>query len=199
MNKKIYTLVDLDEVAEKIKNGAVAVIPCDTIYGIVCSAKSESSVSKLYELKSRENKPGTIIASSIEQLVDLGIKKRYLTAVEKFWPGPISVVIPVGLNLPYLHQGKQSLAVRVTDDKKLKKILNKAGPLLTSSANLPAKEPSKNIDKAIEYFGDNIDFYVDGGKLADHKPSTIIRIVDDAIEILRQGDIKINESGRIIK
>jgi L-threonylcarbamoyladenylate synthase len=172
--------------------GSVGVIPTDTVYGVVARADDKSAVSRLYELKKRENKPGTLIAADIDQLVNLGIKKRYLKAVEQFWPGPVSVVVPVGDPLlSYLHQGKLSLAIRIPDSQELLNMLRSTGPLITSSANQPNEPPAVNIEEAKSYFGNKVDFYIDGGDLSKRKPSTIIRIVDDTIEVIRQGAIKI--------
>lgn len=178
-------------------DGFVGVIPTDTVYGLAGRAADEAAVTRLYKLKNREQKPGTIIAANIEQLEDLGIKRRYLTAVEQYWPNPISVVIPIGLNLNYLHQGKMTLAVRIPDHKDLHELLLKTGPLVTSSANTPGDAPAHTIQDAKNYFSDKVDFYVDGGDLGDRPPSTIIRIVDDAIEVLRQGAVEIDEWGNI--
>lgn len=179
------------------KPGAIAVIATDTVYGVVARASDHEAVKRLYELKHRENKPGTIIAANIEQLIELGIKARYLKAVEQYWPGAISVVVPCGPELNYLHLGKYGLAVRVTGDEKLQKLLLENGPLLSSSANSPGQPPAQNVTEAKAYFGDKIDQYVDGGDLSGHQPSTVIRVVDDAIEVLRPGAVKIDESGRI--
>jgi L-threonylcarbamoyladenylate synthase len=180
-----------------INSGKVGVLPTDTLYGVVCAADNKDAVQRVYALKNRDAKPGTIIATSIDQLVDLGIKRRYLKAVENYWPGPISVVIPCGPEFDYLHQGKYSLAVRVVNDNKVGKLLNGTGPLLTSSANFPGKAPATTIQEAQNYFGDKVDFYVDGGDMAGRESSTVIRIVDDAIEVLRAGAVKMNENGRI--
>jgi L-threonylcarbamoyladenylate synthase len=182
----------MDSAEKLLQPGTVVVIPTDTVYGVAASAKDLKAVERLYALKSRENKPGTLIAANLDQLVELGLKKRYLTAVEQFWPGQVSVIIPsADQNLFYLHQGKQSLAVRLPDDKKLVELLNKTGPLLTSSANLPGKKPAETIEEARQYFGDRIDLYEDGGDLSGRQPSTIIRIVDDAIEVLREGAVRV--------
>jgi len=184
--------------AQKLQaSGAVGVIPTDTLYGLAARAADESAVKRLYECKNRDQNPGTIIAANIDQLVDLGIKRRYLTAVEQFWPNPLSIIIPCGPELAYLHLGKQSLAIRIPDDKSLRDLLVQTGPLLTSSANHPGEKPAETIAEAQNYFGGQVDFYVDGGSLTSHKPSTIIRIVDDAIEILRPGAAIIDEAGRI--
>jgi L-threonylcarbamoyladenylate synthase len=186
-----------ESLASKFDNGAVGVIPTDTVYGLVARAVDESSVERLYALKQRDTKPGTVIAADLEQLESLGLKHRYLKAVEDFWPGAVSVIIPCSdPALKYLHRGKMSLAVRIPDDDKLRKLLAETGPLLTSSANQPGEPPATTTAAARQYFGDSIDFYEDGGDLSGRQPSTIIRIVDDAIEIIRQGAVKIDETGR---
>lgn len=180
-----------------LKPGNVAVIPTDTVYGLVCQALDQAAVEKLYSLKEREKKPGTIIAASVDQLVELGLKRRYIKPIEHLWPNPISVILPSEVNLSYLDQGQGTLAVRIVADKELAKLLERTGPLLTSSANLPGRPPANNIKEAKEYFGEHVDEYVDGGDLSDRQPSTVVRIIDDAVEILRDGSVKLNEKGEI--
>jgi L-threonylcarbamoyladenylate synthase len=179
-----------DTAKQLLVPGAVGVIPTDTVYGLVARAADEAAVARLYELKHRELKPGTVIAASIDQLVELGIKRRYLTAVEQFWPGAVSVEIPHGLT--YLHQGTGRQAFRIPDDQALIALLEQTGPLQTTSANQPGEAPACVIAEAKEYFGDTVDFYVDGGDLTSNKPSTIIRVIDDAIEVIREGAVHID-------
>jgi L-threonylcarbamoyladenylate synthase len=174
--------------------GTIGVIPTDTVYGLVARAADQKAVERLYLLKKREHKPGTIIAADIEQLVKLGIKRRYLKAVDRFWPGAISVVIPCGPELAYLHQGLSSLAVRIPAEKPLRQLLAAGGPLLTSSANAPGEPPANTVTEAKAYFGDSVDFYIDGGDLSGRQPSTLLRVVDDAIEVLRQGVVNVDET-----
>jgi L-threonylcarbamoyladenylate synthase len=184
-----------DASSKLLKATAVGVLPTDTVYGLVARAADEQAVRRLYSLKKREDKPGTVIASSLAQLEALGLKHRYLKAVEQFWPGPISVIIPVSdPKLDYLHRGKMSLAVRIPKDKNLQKLLEATGPLQTSSANQPGKPPANTIDEAKKYFGAKVDFYIDGGDLSGRQPSTIIRIIDDAIEVVRPGAVKIDDA-----
>ncbi len=184
------------DVAAKLNGqSVVAVIPTDTVYGVVARATDPQAVARLYQIKNRETKPGTIIAANMQQLEELGLKHRYLKAVEQFWPAAVSVIIPaVEPELNYLHQGKMSLAVRIPDDKKFCELLEQTGPLLSSSANQPDQPPAKNIEEAKTYFGDQVDFYVDGGDLSKREPSTVIRIIDDAIEVLREGAVKIADA-----
>lgn len=174
--------------------GEIAIIPTDTVYGVVARAVDPQAVARLYELKHREAKPGTLVAANIDQLVELGVKRRYLTAVEQFWPGAVSVIIPCGENLEYIHQGIGSLAFRIPDDPKLQALLQQTGPLLTSSANQPGEPPATTIDEAKKYFGDQVQWYEEGGTV-NREPSTVIRIIDDAIEVVRLGAVKIDEQG----
>jgi L-threonylcarbamoyladenylate synthase len=180
-----------------INNGAIGIIPTDTVYGLICSANNEKAVQRLYALKNREKKPGTIIAASINQLVDLGIKARYLKAVEHYWPNPVSVDIPH--NITYLNQNTGRQAFRIPDHKILLKLLSSVGALQTTSANHPGEPEANTIQEAHDYFGDKVDFYIDGGDLSGRKTSTLIRIVDDAVEVLREGAITIKEDGTIAK
>lgn len=169
--------------------GGVGVLPCDTVYGLVARAQDEEAVKRLYKIKERESKPAPIIAASIDQIVALGIKRRYLKPVEQYWPGPVSVIIPHSIS--YLNQGLGSQPFRIPDNKQLRGLLEKTGPLVASSANLPSQPVSNTVDEAKAYFKDNVDFYIDGGDLSSNLPSTIIRIVDDAIEVIREGAVKI--------
>lgn len=193
MNKLVSTTITAPKIVQLLLDGAVGVLPSDTQYGLMCRAADHKAVERLYALKKRENNPGTIVAATIEQLVTLGMKARYLKAVEQFWPNAVSVVLPCGPELDYLHRGKLSLAVRIPNFPELCALLNQTGPLLTTSANHPAEIPAGTIEEAQGYFGDDVDFYVDGGDRSGRQPSTIIRIVDDAIEVLRQGAVKIDE------
>ncbi len=185
------------ELITLLKGGAVGVMPTDTVYGLACSAADRGATARLYELKNRTDKPGTVIAASVDQLATLGIPRRYLVAVQQFWPNPLSVVVPCGDELQYLHLGKHSLAVRIPKDDRLIEMLRRTGPLLTTSANLPGEAPAMNLGEAQAHFGDRVDFYVDAGPAANLSPSTIIRVVDDAIEVLREGALKLNENGKI--
>lgn len=192
------TLKSLSEpkLIKVLQSGSVGVIPTDTVYGLVCLANNEAAVKRLYGLKERQSKPGTLIAANIDQLVELGFKRRYLMAVEQFWPGAVSVVVPHGgIDTAYLRQGLPDLAVRIPADKKILNLLSKTGPLLTTSANLPGHEQSKTSQEAQTFFGDKLDFYVDGGDLTNRQASTIIRVVDDAVEVLREGAVKIDNNG----
>jgi L-threonylcarbamoyladenylate synthase len=184
----------MSKLAEHLhKHGEIAIIPTDTVYGVVARAADPQAVGRLYQLKHREGKPGTLVAATTDQLVELGIKRDHLKMAEALWPRALSIIIPCDQNLSYLHQGTNSLAIRIPDDSRLVKLLQQTGPLLTSSANQPGEPPSTTIAEAKVYFGDQVDWYEDGG-FVNREPSTVIKIVNHSIEVIRPGAVKFDES-----
>lgn len=182
------TISTLHQAIAALKSGGVGIMPTDTVYGLVTIASDQQAVERFYRLKQRENKPGTLIAATTDQLLALGVDKQGIVAVEKWWPNPLSAVLIVHGN-DYLHQGVGTLAMRVVAQPHIRQLLEQTGPLITSSANQPSEPPATTIQEAIAYFGDTVDFYVDGGEIKDTLPSTIIRPNSNGIEILRRGSI----------
>lgn len=180
------------ESLQSLENGGVGVMPTDTVYGIVTQVNNPESVKRLYLLKSRDCNPGTIMASSTQQLIEMGVEPRYVKIASVFWPNPISVVMPVNDSLSYVHLGKNSLAFRIVADPEIAKLLDITGPLLTSSANHPSQKVADTVNEASDYFGNSVDFYIDGGDYSGAQASTIIRIDETGIKLLRNGSINID-------
>jgi len=180
----------LKEAAGFIKTGAVGVIPTDTIYGIVCSALNKAAVERLYRIRERnEHKPCiTLIPdASILALFGVTLDAPLKEALARVWPGAVSVILDCpDERFAHLHRGTKSLAFRVPDDENLRNFLRETGPLLAPSANPEGKPPACTIAEARAYFGDPVDFYVDGGTLSN-KPSTLVSYQNGNIKVIRQG------------
>ena len=190
---KLFRSLDDAELVVLLRSGAVGVIPTDTVYGLVASAANPEAVRRLYALKHREKKPGTVIAADVEQLAELGIKPKYLDSAKRFWPGPVSIETPH--SIAYLHQGTGRQAFRIPSDPDVYALLVKTGPLQTTSANLPDTTPAADYSEAKTYFGDLVDFYVDGIDLTDRPASTIIRFTDSGdLEVIREGAVYITKN-----
>jgi tRNA threonylcarbamoyl adenosine modification protein (Sua5/YciO/YrdC/YwlC family) len=174
------------ELITVLKDHQVVIMSTDTVYGLACSARNQKAVKRMYEIKQRDGKPGTIIAGSIQQLSDLGFDEAELEIARQFWPAPVSVVLKAIDNLDYLHMGKKSLAVRIPEPQWLRDLLEITGPLATTSANLPGKPTAKTIEEAKKIFGNTVDFYFDNGASSEAKPSKIVKISEDGtIETIR--------------
>lgn len=190
--------MDIYKLAQDLKSGKIGVIPTDTIYGIVGSALIPKTVERIYKLKKRDTgKPFIILISSSEDLkiFNISISVKIEQFLKKIWPGKVSVILdlPEKNNLKYLHRGTNSLSFRLPDNPSLIKLLKISGPLVSPSANLEGEKESESIDQAKKYFGGNVDFYIDGGKIKS-KPSTLIKIKNNEITILRKGAVEIEDS-----
>jgi len=180
---------------EILKNSGVGIIPTDTVYGIVCSAFDKEALDRLFKIKGRdENKPPVVLISALSDLERFGavVTKKHSEIIAKYWPGKLTIVFDIDKKFEYLDKGR-GLAVRFPSDENILNFLKQTGPLATSSANTQGQTPAKNITEAEKYFGESVDFYEDGGEL-DSEPSTLVKIVGDKIEIIRQGAVKIVEN-----
>ncbi len=184
----------LNSLGGQIKNGAVAVIPTDTIYGIVSTALHHGPVEKVYKLRKRtSSKPMIILIESVKQIGDLGINlsEEQARILSKLWPAPLSIVIEADFKkLNYLHRGKKSLAFRIPNNEFLLKLIKVTGPIVAPSANFEGEDPAQNIEEARKYFDDSVAFYIDAGKLLS-KPSTVAKFEKEKLIILREGAAKI--------
>lgn len=181
-------------IAKKLRNGKIGVVPTDTIYGIAASAWSKKAVRQAYKvLKRNPEKPFIILISSLKDLAlfDIRIDNQTKKLLSMLWPGKISIILPVtSRKFQYLHRGTKTLAFRVPQKPSLAKLLEKTGPLISTSANPEGKKPAKTIAEARKYFGDKIDFYVSGGKIKS-PTSTLIEIKNSKVHVLRKGAVKI--------
>lgn len=179
--------METPEIIKRLKNGEVAVIPTDTLYGIVGSAKNPDTVEKIYWLKHRQpDKPCIILISSLNDLESFGVdlSEETTASLMQYWPGPVSIILPCpSPQLEYLHRGSFSLAFRWPENPQLLEILNQTGPLIAPSANPEGQPPAINIEMAQQYFGNEVS-YLDGGELTN-RPSKLIQILGGEIHILR--------------
>ena len=172
-----------------LKNGGIGVLPTDTLYGVVASARNKEAVERVYTLKGRAPaKPCIILISSLTDLsvFTVTLSPTLQSTLKKYWPGPTSIILPcAGEKFAYLHRGTHSLAFRLPKQEALIKLLQETGPLIAPSANPEGLTPAKTIEEARAYFGERVDFYEDGGTLTN-PPSTLIRINENGeVEKLR--------------
>lgn len=199
MKSDIFPIAEIDDkkiqkLGNKIKEGEIAVIPTDTIYGIIGSALIPKTVEKIYKLRKRNSsKPMIILIESETQILDLGIKlsPEQFKTLFSLWPNPLSIVVDIkSQKLSYLHRGMNSLAFRMPNNEFLLKLLRVSGPIVAPSANFEGEASALTQADAEKYFKDNVAFYIDGGEL-NSKPSTVAKLEGDKLKILREGAAKI--------
>lgn len=183
MKQSIQTAIN------QIKAGGIGVIPTDTLYGLVGSATSPKAVERIYQVKHRNpDKPLIILISDITQLnlFNITVSEATNRMLAKHWPGPVSILLPCpNPSQKYLHRGTEALAFRLPSPPTLQEFINQTGPLVAPSANPEGEIPANNLAQAKEYFGEKIDFYLDGLTKPIGQPSKLIKVTNHGVEILR--------------
>lgn len=196
LKSPLYSFLrDIGKVAELVKDGAVGVIPTDTLYGLVASVRHKDSIERLYEARGRDKaKPCIILISDVRDLSEFGVivDDKLKNNLMRLWPGMVSIILDCpGEEYSYLHRGTKTLAFRLPKDEWLLEFLKISGPVAAPSANPEGESPARTIQEAREYFGDKADFYANDGEKYS-QPSTLVRYTAGTFSILRQGAGKIS-------
>lgn len=185
--------MDVEKIVKEIKKGNLVIIPTDTVYGISADMNNEKAIEKVFEAKKRDkNKPLILLVSNLEML------KKYVKKISPLEEKIIKKYMPGRLTMLFLKNEKVSdlvtagsffVGIRIPDDLNLIKIINKVGnPIISTSANISGENTVtnvKNIDKKLLKYVS----YVEDAGIIESFPSTVIKVEDDEIIILRKGDI----------
>lgn len=174
-----------DELVAILQSGGVAVLRTDTIYGVVARADNEAAVNSVYKLKGRTpSKSPIVLIAEVGHTFDT-YDKDEIDQIANMWPGKNSVIFPSLIAPDWVRRGNNSVAYRVPDDDDLRELLRKTGPLIAPSANPEGLEPAMNLQEAIDYFGDKVAIYIDGGQVVDNTPSKLFKVTSEGLERLR--------------
>ncbi len=181
--------INIKEVITALKNGAVLVLPTDTVYGLVCDATNKKAVEKIYKIKKRDkSKPLPVFVKNIEMAKEYAvIRKDQEEFLKNKWPGATTVVLGSKDGLSPLVYKDNTVALRQPNYKLILKIIGLfKKPLAQTSANISNK-PSTTIINDIVLDFKNADVIIfDAGNLPKSKPSTIIDLTSDKIKIIRK-------------
>ena len=190
---------DMDKILEVYEKGGIIVFPTDTVYGIGCNPFNKNSISKIYDLKKR---------SGEKKFPILGFSKRELKKIvkfnsnaekisEKFWPGQITMLLPIRKEISKQIENNGKLAVRVPNNECILSILEQCKLIIGTSANISGEESILDSNVCKQKLPD-IDVLVDGGKITSSGESTIIDFVDDELKIIREGSISKNKIEKVL-
>ena len=167
----------IEKASNVIKEGGIIVFPTDTVYGIGCDPFNIKSVERIYQLKNRpKSKPFPVLVDSMETASDIveldDISKKI---AEKFWPGPLTLVLNCKNQELMDSLNVDKVGVRVPKNDCLLDLLKKIKFLIGTSANLSGEnsftDPQEWVTQLKGY-----DAFLDGGKIGDLGESTILEI-----------------------
>lgn len=196
------------EAVRILKSGGVIAFPTDTVYGLGCDASNDLAVQKLYELKKRvQSKPIAIFLPDLEKAKNIvKFDRKSLIIASKFFPGALTLILSKKEDeskelkiSSFLNQNNSQIGIRIpAHDFSLKLLENFGGVLAVTSANLSNAAVAVNSAQIKQYFFDKIDLIIDGGS-CQGEISTVVRIANDEVEIVRQGAISQDEILNIFK
>jgi L-threonylcarbamoyladenylate synthase len=184
-------------VASRIaERGGLVIYPTETVYGLGCNPLDTEAVKKLLKLKGNRTKPLPVLAASIkdaEKIAVISQKGRKLAA--KFWPGPLTIVVPKKPVLPdVVTSGLDSVGLRVPDNEAALSLISLSGGLLIgSSANRGGEEPPRTVQEIAEELREKVNVVLDRGATALGRPSTVVDLTSGEPRILREGQVGLEE------
>jgi len=194
---------ELDNCIEVIKNGGIVVFPTETVYGIGTNAFCEESVRKIYEIKNRpDEKPLSILLNNKEQIEKYAVINNDIERkiIDNFMPGPITIILErkKGM-LDHVAPEKNTIGIRIPDNNIILEILKKLDlPMVAPSANISGEPSAIELNEILEDFKDKVDVCIDGGKCEISESSTIVQVVDNKIQIIRQGIVTLEKIESIL-
>ena len=197
---KRYKANEINKLAQILKNDGVISVPTDTVFGICASIKSKKAYNKLIEVKNRPfNKSFPVMCATKSQIKKIAVvDKKAEKLIEKFMPGPITLVLKKNGNLPsYITNGKDTIAIRMATSKAIEDLINQIdSPIFMTSANQSGKPECTNLDE-IEAFCPLLDGMMEG-EVFYAKGSTIVDCTLEDVKILREGPIYLEEIKKTI-
>ncbi len=195
----------------------VAVCATDTVWGLVCridTPEAKQNVQRIYAIKKREaSKPLILFGSCLEVLKPYAAEWGEVAEelATKHWPGALTIIVHRSSLLPdWVNPGEEYIGLRVPNSTSVFRLLDQVenGVLLSTSANLSGEQPVRDYQEACERFSHcerNLSLRAEGEAIyhvdlilapsaeetVSNAASTIVKITDAKVEILRQGDIKV--------
>jgi L-threonylcarbamoyladenylate synthase len=181
---------------EILKTGGLVAFPTDTVYGVGALAFDGKAIESIYIAKERlvEKAIPILIGDSEElEMVGMDIPDSAHRLASRFWPGPLTILVPKRANLPEAVSATATVGVRVPDHEVARALLRAAGPMAVTSANISGKQSPVTAREVYEQLAERIKLIIDGGKTPGGVPSTLVDCTTPELKVLREGPISLEE------
>lgn len=181
--------------ARLVAEGQPVAVPTETVYGLAADARNAEAVARIYAAKGRPDFNPLIVhvpdLSAAERLGVFGAAERALA--EAFWPGPLTLVVPRSADCPVARiatAGLDTIALRVPGHRAMQALLAATGaPLAAPSANASGRVSPTKAEHVRASLDGRIALVIDDGATTAGVESTIARVADDAVQVLRPGPV----------
>jgi L-threonylcarbamoyladenylate synthase len=186
----------LQRALNTLRDGRLVAFPTDTVYGLGALAFDGAAVESIYVAKDRPVEKAIPILiwdiTDLEKISD-DIPDLARRLASRFWPGPVTVLIPKKPTLPESVSATSTVAVRVPDHTVARELLRVAGPMAVTSANISGQVSPCTAQEVLAQLNGRIDLIIDGGRTPGGVPSTLVDCSGEEIKILRAGPITLEE------
>jgi tRNA threonylcarbamoyl adenosine modification protein (Sua5/YciO/YrdC/YwlC family) len=204
-----FSCADPDELEAGLKaavaatrEGALVVLPTDTVYGLGCDAFDPAAVRELLSVKDRGREmppPVLVSARTTMDALAVGVSDSARALVERFWPGPLTLICRQQQSLQWdLGDTRGTVALRMPDHPVALSLLARTGPLAVSSANRTGMAAATSVEEAEDMLGEAVDVYLDDGPVSGGVPSTIVDVTAPALRLLRPGALTLDELREVV-
>lgn len=195
---------NINEIIDAIKSGKTIVFKTDTVYGIGANAYDAGACKKIYDIKNRPKfKPLCVLISNISMLTSIveSISPVEQKMIDAFWPGPLTILFRKRVNaLPeVVALENEYIGVRLIHTGVAYKLIEASGvPLVAPSANLSGSRPKTKLENIRSELDGKVDYILDSGNINDDTTSTIVKVQNEKVIIIREGKIKKEEIEKIV-
>lgn len=181
----------IDDAITALGSGRLVVLPTDTVYGLAAHLSFPEAIEAIFTLKGRpESKPLPVLASGVDQLESVAaFDDRARALAERFWPGPLTLILPRadGFEVDLGGGAAHTVGVRVPKEPRTLELLRLTGPLAVTSANRSGEQEATTVAEARAELGEEVAAYIDGGRCVGI-PSTVVFLAGER-RLLRDGPI----------
>lgn len=194
--------IALEHAADILIHGGLVAFPTDTVYGLASLPFQAEHVERLYAAKGRNSERAiAILLGDYNQLgqVAVDIGDTAVIWAKKFWPGPLTLIVPRLLSLPDTLSSTTTIGVRVPDHPVALALLNLVGPLAVTSANLSGQENTNTAQEVVEQLNNRVHLILDGGRTPGGVPSTVVDCTVAEPVVLREGPVTFEDLKRVLE
>ena len=191
-------LNELEEAVRVLSGGGVVVLPTDTLYGLGADVFSIPALRRIFSIKGRRaNLALPVLVADLDQVeaVALPMSGQVRRLAQRFWPGPLTLVMGRSPYLPDLVTGGgDTVAVRMPGHPVPLELARRLGrPITGTSANLSGQPDLLDLSALESQLGNLVDYIIQAGPVPAGTASTIVDVSSDAPQLLREGAISMEE------
>jgi len=192
MRTEIIPAIEIHKALGILQSGGIVAFPTDTVYGVGALAFDNAAIESIYTAKDRPiEKAIPILIGDLSDLekVGMNIPDMALRFAARFWPGPLTCIVPKQPTLPVAVSATSTVAVRIPNHPVALALLRAAGPMAVTSANISGGQNPTSAQEVYEQLNGRIPLILDGGKTPGGVPSTLVECSGEQPVVLREGPI----------